>query len=38
MGWDGQVPREKNLSVKKLINVVLNMRNILKDEVGAEIS
>ena len=38
MGWDGQVSREKNLSMKKLIDVVLNMRHMLKDEVGAEVS
>ena len=38
MGRGSQVPREKNLSMKKLINIVLNMRNMLKNEVGAEVS
>jgi len=38
MGWDSQVSREKNLSMKKLIDVVLNMRHMLKNEVGAEVS
>tara|TARA_B100001750_G_C15174412_1_gene430920 strand:+ start:201 stop:392 length:192 start_codon:yes stop_codon:yes gene_type:complete len=38
MGWYGQVSREKNLSMEKLIDVVLNMWHMLKNEVRAEVS
>ena len=38
MGWCSQVSREKNLSMEKLIDIVLNMWHMLKNEVGAEVS
>ena len=35
MGLNSQVPLEKHLSVEKLIDIVLNVRNVLENEVGA---